>query len=192
MQQPWPAPSKKGFWDLFPWKKSLKISVLEAESSRGRHDSRNFAEKAIFQKILAYLLLSLWIPHYRSAGPCLMVFANRQPESWIDAEKNLRRCNLHNRQLSGKPFAAPSELANAWYGLMISGPQRHSSMGAMILKRSSISRSRRKPTSEVIVAPWKSIMMVGLKSGRIASFWLSPLSRTLKTPELLFYPPYIK
>jgi hypothetical protein len=49
-------------------------------------------------------------------------------------------------------------------------------MGSMILKRSSISRSREKPTPEVIVAPWKSIMMARLKFGRITSFWISPLA----------------
>ena len=58
-------------------------------------------------------------------------------------------------------------------------------MGAIILKRSSISRIRRKPTSEVIVAPWKSIMMVRLKSGRITSFWLSPLLSIFEPPDLL-------
>jgi hypothetical protein len=51
--------------------------------------------------------------------------------------------------------------------------------------------SGRKPTSEVIVAPWKSIMMVRLKSGRITSFWLSPLLSIFEPPDLLIIPPYI-
>jgi hypothetical protein len=46
-----PPQSKKGFWDLFPWKKSLKISVLEAESSHRGHDSTSFLEKVNFSKI---------------------------------------------------------------------------------------------------------------------------------------------
>jgi len=50
MQQPWPPQSKQGFWYLFPWGKSPKVSVLEPESSCRRHDSTSFLEKVIFQK----------------------------------------------------------------------------------------------------------------------------------------------
>lgn len=42
-----------------------------------------------------------------------------------------------------------------------------------------------------IVAPWKSIMMDRLKSGRIASFRLSPLAGTLETSKSLIYSAYI-
>jgi hypothetical protein len=31
-----------------------------------------------------------------------------------------------------------------------------------------------------------------LKSGRIASFWLSPQPSILEAPEMFIYPPYIK
>jgi hypothetical protein len=48
------------------------------------------------------------------------------------------------------------------------------------------------PVSDEMVALWKSIMMDRLKSGRIASFWLSPHPITLKTPESLNNHPYIK
>ena len=68
---------------------------------------------------------------------------------------------------------------------------KQSFMGSMILKRSSTSRSKMNPVSEEMMAPWKSIMMARLKSGRINSFWLSPLSSTLEPPELLIYPYYI-
>jgi hypothetical protein len=57
----------------------------------------------------------------------------------------------------------------------------------MILNRSSISRIKRKPTSEEIVAPWKSIKMDRLKSGLIASVWLSPHPSILATPEMFVY-----
>jgi len=51
MQHPWPPQSKKGFSDLLARGKSPKVSVLEAESSGRRHDSRIFAERVIFPKI---------------------------------------------------------------------------------------------------------------------------------------------
>ena len=42
MRQPWPAQSKKGFWDLLPGKNPPKF-VLEAESSQPfGHYSKNF------------------------------------------------------------------------------------------------------------------------------------------------------
>jgi hypothetical protein len=50
MRQPWLPQAKNGFGDLFPWKKSPKVSVHEAESSRRRHDSRSFLEKVNFSK----------------------------------------------------------------------------------------------------------------------------------------------
>jgi len=56
MRQPWPAQFKNGFWDLFARGKSPKVSVLEAESSPRRHDSKNFAEKVIFPRILDILV----------------------------------------------------------------------------------------------------------------------------------------
>jgi hypothetical protein len=43
-----------------------------------------------------------------------------------------------------------------------------------------------------MVAPWKSILMARLKSSRITSFWLSPLSSILEAADLLILPPYIK
>jgi hypothetical protein len=64
-------------------------------------------------------------------------------------------------------------------------------MGAMILKRSSISRISRKPTSEVLVAPMKSIMIARLKSGRTTSFRLSPLMSILGPLKLPIIPHYI-
>jgi hypothetical protein len=42
--------SQNSFWRIFPWEKSRQISVLEAGSSRQRHDSTGFLEKVIFQK----------------------------------------------------------------------------------------------------------------------------------------------
>jgi hypothetical protein len=50
MRQTWPPQSKKGFWDLLPGKNPAKVSVLEAESSRRRHDSTSFLEKEIYSK----------------------------------------------------------------------------------------------------------------------------------------------
>ena len=47
-------------------------------------------------------------------------------------------------------------------------------------------------SSKVILAPSKSIIIARLKSSRIASFWLSPLSSTSEPPGLLIYHPYIK
>jgi len=32
MPPPWPLRSKNGFWNLFAWGKSPKVSVLEAEA----------------------------------------------------------------------------------------------------------------------------------------------------------------
>jgi hypothetical protein len=42
---------QKGFLGPLARGKSLKVSVLEAESSRRRHDSKSFFEKVIFSKI---------------------------------------------------------------------------------------------------------------------------------------------
>jgi hypothetical protein len=106
--------------------------------------------------------------------------------------KNLHRCNLRNQQISDKPFGAPSGPRHASHEQVTAGLPKKFFMGSMILKRSSISRSRINPVSEEMVAPWKSIMIDRLKSGRIASFWLSPLLSTLATPEMLFYSPYIR
>ena len=58
------------------------------------------------------------------------------------------------------------------------------------MKRLSTSRIRRKPTSEVILAPWKSILMARVKSGRIPSFWLSPLPSSLDPPNDDYYSLY--
>jgi hypothetical protein len=59
----------------------------------------------------------------------------------------------------------------------------------MILKRSSISRNSINPGSEEMAAPWKSIRMDRLKSGRIASVWLSPQLRILEAAKMPIYFP---
>ena len=59
------------------------------------------------------------------------------------------------------------------------------------ISRPSLSRTGRKPTSEVILAAWKSIMMDRLKSGRITPFRLSPLASILETHPLLIILLYI-
>jgi len=48
--------SKNGFWYLFPWEKSPKVSVLEADSFQRWYDSTSFLENFNFSKILAYHL----------------------------------------------------------------------------------------------------------------------------------------
>jgi hypothetical protein len=74
MQQPWPPQSKNGFLYLFPWKKSLKISALEAESSRRRHDSTNFDGRVTAGLLAPFLhlcyekFLSMWDRHPLGAG----------------------------------------------------------------------------------------------------------------------------
>jgi len=52
-------------------------------------------------------------------------------------------------------------------------------MGPMMLKRSSVSRRRRKPVSELIFEPWKSIMMDRSKLGRRTFFWAATISEHL-------------
>jgi hypothetical protein len=43
--------SKNGFWYLFPWEESPRVSGLGGESSRWRHDSTSLIEKVNFSKI---------------------------------------------------------------------------------------------------------------------------------------------
>jgi hypothetical protein len=58
---------KKWFWGPLARKKSPKVSVLEAESSRRRHDGTSFLEKVIFSKIFAYHTPRTKILHYWGA-----------------------------------------------------------------------------------------------------------------------------
>lgn len=79
-------------------------------------------------------------------------------------------------------FVSPSFLLGPFNTLL-----RQSPMGAMMLKRSSISRSRIKPVSEGTSAPWKSIMMAPLKSRPDHPFLAFTTSEHLGAPVFANY-----
>jgi hypothetical protein len=62
MQQPWPAPSKKGFWDLSPGKNPPKFLSLKPNPLVDAMIAQVSLKKKFFRNF-GILLLSLWIPH---------------------------------------------------------------------------------------------------------------------------------